>query len=299
MLFNGVGEQFGLLSGGCLEADIQQHARRVMHSGTAVKLCYDGNDEDDIFFQLGIGCGGTVYVMLLPISKDNHYLQLKEVYAALQQRNSGTYQLAIPDGQSTQAARYLESDAYLDAATELFNDVGVEWLSVAVNSDPHILVVGGGADARPLVSLARELGWEVTLWDSRPANARREYFLAANTILDCPVEQLEHYATQKRVNAAIIMTHNIALDAAALRAVSKPALNYLGLLGPVARKKRVLEAAKLDDSSFKTRLVGPAGYDVGGELPESIALSILAQCHAHINGIDANSVSSKMYLGGG
>ena len=36
MLFNGRGQQFGMLSGGCLEADIQRYARHVMLSGKAL-----------------------------------------------------------------------------------------------------------------------------------------------------------------------------------------------------------------------------------------------------------------------
>ena len=64
MLFNDLGEQYGLLSGGCLESDIQQHAAKVMASQQPKTLCYDANDEDDRSFLLGIGCGGKIYIPL-------------------------------------------------------------------------------------------------------------------------------------------------------------------------------------------------------------------------------------------
>ena len=83
MFFNGTGERFGLLSGGCLEADIQQHARRVMQSGEVTALRYDGSDEDDTSFQLGIGCGGCVYIALYPVTQANNYLHLDVVYDTL------------------------------------------------------------------------------------------------------------------------------------------------------------------------------------------------------------------------
>lgn len=46
-LINGYGQQFGILSGGCLESDIVLNARKVMQSGQTLLLEYDGNDEDD------------------------------------------------------------------------------------------------------------------------------------------------------------------------------------------------------------------------------------------------------------
>ncbi|MDG1034995.1 MAG: XdhC family protein, partial [Luminiphilus sp.] len=49
------GQQLGLLSGGCLEADIRLNARKVMATGVPVSIRYDGDDEDDLAFRLGIG----------------------------------------------------------------------------------------------------------------------------------------------------------------------------------------------------------------------------------------------------
>ena len=48
MLFNSIGQQFGLLSGGCLEANIQLRAAQVMSTQKSITLCYDGADEDEI-----------------------------------------------------------------------------------------------------------------------------------------------------------------------------------------------------------------------------------------------------------
>ena len=91
MLFSSDGPQFGLLSGGCLESDIQLHAKRVMQSGQAMTLCYDSTDEDDMSFQLGIGCGGVVYVLLQPILKHNNYLGLIEIHQAQRDRRNGVF----------------------------------------------------------------------------------------------------------------------------------------------------------------------------------------------------------------
>ncbi|WP_315980619.1 XdhC family protein [Aliamphritea spongicola] len=90
MLINSLGQQFGMLSGGCLESDIMRNARKVMATLTPATLIYDSTDEDDLSFQLGIGCGGKVYIMLQPLHADND-LNLGAVATALRQRISGTY----------------------------------------------------------------------------------------------------------------------------------------------------------------------------------------------------------------
>ena len=89
MLFSSQGEQLGMLSGGCLESDISVNARKVMQTGQPLLVCYDGSDEDELSFHLGIGCGGTIYIMLQQISNQNEYLSLVQVYDALKQRSSG------------------------------------------------------------------------------------------------------------------------------------------------------------------------------------------------------------------
>ena len=284
MLFNGLGQQFGMLSGGCLESDIQTHARKVMQTAQALTLCYDGSDEDDLAFQLGIGCGGTVYVLLQAITQHNNYQQLDCVYQALKQGQGGRYIIGLPDAQHTEYASEFEQGEQGEQAsgtdTRLQQSDGVLKVEIPIKPDPHLLVVGGGIDARPVVSLAMQLGWKVSLWDPRPANGRREFFLDAEHILAGEAETLPTFIQQQRVNAAVLMTHNVVLDAAALWQLKDFPLGYLALLGPVNRKQKVLEQAGVAEEQLKTQLHGPAGLDIGGDLPESIALSILSQCHA-------------------
>ena len=78
---------------------------------------------------------------------------------------------------------------------------------------PHLLVVGGGVDARPVVSIARELGWRVSLADPRSGHASPAHFSGATTILRQIGGELSDYLKSERVNAMIIMSHNLAIDA--------------------------------------------------------------------------------------
>ena len=282
MMFNSLGQQFGMLSGGCLESDIQTHARRVMQTGQAVTLCYDGSDEDDLAFQLGIGCGGTVHIVLQAVRADNHYLHLDAVRESLRQRQVSGLQLQIPNAAAHMTgdlSRFVAEHETAGAKTALITEHTRQWLHIQIKPEPHLLVVGGGVDARPVVAMAKQLGWEVSLWDPRPANGRREFFPEADSILNCEVTELAGFVAEKRVSAAILMSHNVRLDAAALKHLQAAELAYLALLGPLNRKADVLAEAGLNETRLTTAVSGPAGLDIGGELPESIALSMLAECH--------------------
>ncbi len=274
MLIDGFGRHFGLLSGGCLEADIMRHARKVMRTGEVAMLVYDGSDEDDWSFQLGIGCGGKVYIMLQPVRPDND-LGLAELAAALASRSGGTYRLKL--GAAEGRFDVDESPGRVRATIESGGDG--DWLLVPIRPEPHLLVVGGGFDARPLVALAAELGWRVSLADPRSANAREAYFPGAAVILRELGDGLRDYLREGRVDAAVIMSHNLTIDAEAMRLCQPAGLDYLALLGPRHRYRQVLELAGLDESDLQTPVSAPAGLDIGGQLPESIALSILAECH--------------------
>ncbi len=303
MLFNDLGQQFGLLSGGCLESDIQKHASRVMDSKQAVTLCYDGTDEDDMSFMLGIGCGGTIYILLQPLLAENNFLGLEDVIEALDNRECSVLLQKIPEQSEAAASQYLAAEdtdysamvAQLNAKrATLINRNKQTWLATHIKPPPHLLVVGGGVDARPLVNLAAETGWEVSLCDPRPANARREHFMSASSLLRCAPKSLADEPLFKYFDAAVVMTHNLQLDADALVALQHSGVRYLAVLGPAARKLQVLELAGLTEQRFAVPIAGPAGLSLGAELPEEIALSILAECHAMLNRVDASSLSGVL-----
>ena len=298
MLFSSQGEQLGMISGGCLESDIGIKARKVMQTGKSVLVCYDGSDEDDLSFHLGIGCGGTLYIMLQLVNVQNDYLSLTHVHNALKQRISGyLYQSIVGEGAEEQA--YFESETIDDiAATASRNQpppitqhTEGDWLATPIVPEPHLLVVGGGIDARPLVNIAKQLGWKVSLWDPRPANARREYFPEVDHIIKGEAKVLSTFAKEKDVNVAVLMSHNVGIDAHALHALAKTNLQYLALLGPNNRKQQVIAQANVNEVSLPFKFAGPSGLNIGGTLPESIALSILAECHASLYNRNAQSIS--------
>ena len=56
------GELVGSVSGGCIEADVFEHALEVIDSGTPKLLRYGFTE--DMAFEIGLACGGSVQVFV-------------------------------------------------------------------------------------------------------------------------------------------------------------------------------------------------------------------------------------------
>ena len=61
-------------------------------------------------------------------------------------------------------------------------------------------------------------------------------------------------------------------------------MRYIGLLGPAARRDRLLSELGESARALAARLHGPAGIDIGGRGPAAIALSIVAEIQGVLQG---------------
>lgn len=141
----------------------------------------------------------------------------------------------------------------------------------------QLLILGAGLDAVPLARLCVELGWQCTLVDHRPAYLENTAFPEAFAKHCVAPEQLASTIALDDFAAAVVMSHHLASDRAYLRALAESQIVYVGLLGPAARKQRLLAEIGEHAASLERRLHGPAGLDLGGRGPEPIALAIIAQ----------------------
>jgi len=274
MLINESGKYYGLLSGGCLESDIVLHARKIMQTGEAKTLIYDSLDEDDITYKNGLGCGGKIHVLLQNITAPNTVI-LEQIISSLRRRVGGILQQDISSNFMSFEERAMVKPRLSFIKTTNKQDYLISFVSV----DPHILIFGGGVDAIPLVRYAKMLGWYVSLVDPRPANGRLERFPEADFLGKKIDDNLLKYAVKSGVRGAVIMGHSIKLDCESFIFLQKLSLEYVGLLGPKKRFQEIRRLTNIKKKDLKNPVFGPAGFDIGGSLPESIALSIISQCH--------------------
>lgn len=89
MLMTAAGEVTGMISGGCLESDVQERARKVMATGESRLVTYDSTSPEDIVFGLGLGCNGIVQIVIEPLRADAEDGLLAFLSACLAQRKTG------------------------------------------------------------------------------------------------------------------------------------------------------------------------------------------------------------------
>jgi len=300
MLVDDAERMIGLVSGGCLEGDLLEHARRVRAEGRPALVRYDHRGEDDVVWGLGLGCAGALDVLLEPVWKERpgplrwigRWLAARRRGALATDLESGA-RFALEEG----AARpEVEGDggtptgldaALADAlATGRPRRLRLEGrdLWIEVFAPPlRLAVFGAGPDAEPLVRLATLLGWDVGVTDPRPVYARPERFPGAE-VHEAPAEEAVARLAPDADTFAVVMTHHYLHDKAILAGLLPGPAAYVGVLGPKRRTEDLLR--DLEDGGVavpeerRTRLFGPAGLDVGADAPEEIALSIAAEIQA-------------------
>lgn len=305
MLIHPLGKSYGLVSGGCLESDVVRRAQRIRNTGEADYVIYDTEDDESFAASLGLGCNGIIGVLIQSVTPlhrsllqlltqrlhDKQTSYLVQCYQSSEALRRGEWLLLDQSGKilacTDPALEFSEHEVasvdYQLAANHSVQQLGDNHWSITRVAPPvDLWVLGGGLDAQPLVEMAATLGWLVTLVDHRAGYARPAYFPKAQRILNMHPDQLNDAHELKYANAVICMTHNKNLDAAWMRQLSsiQPPV-YISILGPKTRKLEVLAAAGVDQE-FSSRVRGPAGLAIGGDLPESIALSVLSECHAAI-----------------
>jgi xanthine/CO dehydrogenase XdhC/CoxF family maturation factor len=286
MMINDLGQYYGLLSGGCLESDIMLQARRCWENGLNRIIEYDMREEEDLAWQLGIGCGGMVRILLQAVNKRNDYLKLDLLNDKLKHNVTCYYRQIVSEDEPENSI----VDEHKGLSDNLLESVFVQLIKPA----PHIAIFGGGVDAKPVAAIAASIGWRITLVDPRSSYARSHFFPDTTQIVRSPISDISANDWLQTVDVAFVMSHNITLDGQSLALLQNSSAKYVGLLGPEHRTDRVLESAGLSRDTLVLPLANPIGLRLGGELPESIALSMISEAHAFIEGTNARSISELL-----
>src|SRR5438105_729348 len=159
---------------------------------------------------------------------------------------------------------------------------------------PRLVVVGAGDMSLPLVSLARTLGFHMTVVDPRPELATRERFPDADELLVGDASGIVADLPLSASTSVVLTIHDQDVEIPVLRAVLASQAGYVGMLGSRKRGRRVLEILRAQGVAPErlARVQVPVGLDIGAQTPAEIALSVVAQL-ARLNEIDDLAVYVK------
>ncbi len=326
MLMTSGERMVGSLSGGCLEGDVFERAQTVMTSGQPIVVEYDTMSDEDIIWGLGLGCNGIVQILIERIEPDNPFNPLTFLRDCIRHRRVGvlatvfqvegeiktqlgTRLILYSDGklksniQNTDLVNQIRNDAQnsLNNSRSLVNayplligkaEVFIEFIQPPI----PLIIFGAGHDVLPLVRLAQELGWDVTVVDNRQADVTRERFKCADHVILCPPEEICDRVHLNHRTIAVVMTHNYLHDLELLKILLPSPVQYLGILGPKSRTETLLQELSAEippTEQQRQRLYSPIGLDIGGDTPEEIALSIVAEIKAVIANRTGESLRNR------
>ncbi len=308
MLITQQGELLGLLGGGCFERDLVEHAQSVLATGTPKTVFYDMRSPEDVIWGLGLGCNGAVRVMLQRLNLEDNFTPLPALVENAERNTAGVLITVnasehpdFPAGrnwfiptaatgkpQLLSPAPFLLTTAALQTLLQQkprLETHQLEGKTIQAFYDPvhpplRLLILGAGADSLPVVQCAKALGWRVNVVDYRPAYLKPERFPLADQLLTLNPEELTAHLDLDSHQAVVLMTHNVDYDQRYLQALLNCHIPYIGLLGPAARRDRLLNSLGAEAQKLTARVYGPVGLDIGAETPEEIALSIMAGIHS-------------------
>ena len=303
------GSMTGNVSGGCLEQDVIEVARRVLQSGASELRTYCSSHDQVAAWDLGLGCEGQVEVYVEPVrtalslARDMMAGSHPAAFVLCTLLHGGTLTVSstacdgdLGAGDLNRAvlarARALLGQDY--AGLEVCGDRSVFF--DALEPAPELIVCGAGEDVPALVRLAASVGFRIAVLDRRRGRLDAARFPEADRLIHADGEQLLRVIDPTR-SYAVVMTHNFADDAAYLGALLSTSVPYIGVLGPRERTDRLLETVRPNRVPARddARLYAPVGLDIGTDGAEQVALSIVSEILAVRSGRPVQSLRERAF----
>lgn len=276
MLIGEDGSMTGAVSGGCVEKEVLLQAHSVFKNNKAKVMTYDG--------RYRLGCEGVLYILLEPFEigvnlqqqfsqnfRDRKSLKIVSYYRKqeFQSFEMGSL-IEIEDGKKIAFSKFQHRNEEADFA-------------VFCQEMPplfKLLIIGSEHDAVQLCLAASLLGWEVNIVASPKDPRTTANFPGAAEVLHLTPEEAGNLNIDKET-AVVLMNHNYATDLKFLLSIKDKDPVYIGLLGSVKRREKLLhelmEYFPQFDETLLEKIHGPAGLNIGAETPQEIAISILSE----------------------
>jgi xanthine dehydrogenase accessory factor len=271
---------------------------------------------DELGWEVGLACGGTVDIFLHTLRWDGADPALAALRAALDEKRPVALVTVLEGDHAGRTALVDEQGglagslgaAALDAAATTVaagrfesGQPGIEEAAgVPVYVEPHVpapllAVVGAVHIGIALVRLAKVLGYRVVVIDPRTAFLTEERLGEADELIArWPDDALPGLRLGRR-DAAVCLSHDAKFDEPTLDCLLRGPVGYIGAIG--SRTTHGKRVARLRESGFTdadiARVHSPVGLDLGARTPEEIALAILGEMVAVRRGRAGGSLAVK------
>ena len=266
--------------------DIMSHVRRTQQPATIATLIrFDSKDKQHL--QIGMRVDIDTYIdsgKITVVDGDNIVNSaVSEVSNTVISPIESTVEAAVEI-----LSKYGVSDKSAEYIVLKNGDVSTEWLLQHLQPQIRLLICGAGNDVMPLVTMAKLQDWHVTVIDSRAQYATRLRFPQADIVMSLSLDDHEKLLKLSDNAAVALMSHSLTQDHARLAVLLEHSSHYkyLGQLGPRYRTERLINeirAVKKNPHVLAdgiNKLHYPIGYKLGGDGPEALALSIMAEINA-------------------
>ncbi|MFX3623472.1 MAG: XdhC family protein [Ectobacillus sp.] len=254
------GARLGMLSAGCIEEDLLCRAKELQAGGWLI--CeYDTSDEQDFLWT--VGCNGQIRVLLEQV----HTQCLEQLNAVVKEFQKGYGVRVIKDLSNNHAYFISDSGQAFGNLPNKHGDIYEQYIP----PKPRLYIFGAGEDAKPLVCLAKTVGFSVTVCDWREQWCTQLRFPEADACIIGFPKEIVPVLSLASNDFVVIMTHHFQRDQELWELLNKQSLRYLGILGARQRTQRLC-GGTIPDNVF-----APVGLPIGARGPNEIAVSIVAE----------------------
>ena len=294
MLYCHDGRLIGTIGGGELEGKCIARAGELLTSEAGHDLLRFSLNAGEAA-AAGMICGGNVQILLQRLEPEAGMLDLfRGLRQAFEAGMAPVLLTLMPVEGAPRLLVHIPGDAAApDLAPELHDEVlrrvgrsdmpyTVTSAAGTVYAEPlvrplRLHLAGAGHVALATAHLAGFLGYEVIVIDDRPEFASRERFPLASEVRICPFDDCLGRLTAG--DYVVIVTRGHLYDQEVLVQALRSGAGYIGMIG--SRRKREAIYTALGEQGFGkadlARVHSPIGLPIGGESPEEIALSIMAE----------------------
>lgn len=194
MLIMDNGQWVGGISGGCLEGDALRKAKHAILQSKPTLVTYDTTEDDAHQIGVGLGCNGIIDVLIAPLDftdSGNPVEQLRncinirtnQVIVSVTDKGKNVDEVDIGEVFKYESeAQFRTSFPVQAIVEEVLTDI--DWTIAKTRSKPrdyqlktghltlfvellvpevHLVIYGGNYDIYPLVTIAKTVGWKVSV----------------------------------------------------------------------------------------------------------------------------------------